>query len=144
MIPWRFPGSLYALCLSFNADDLNFHIDFLTAATNMRSWNYDIKESARHTVKVTAGRSEYASQRVLILRCIFRCLPSIIAYPPLTSRFHAKLFPFTRAPLFLSAMTTFPPCNPHMNQMLLSSPFQRPPTSNVFIAHPRSHSCSCQ
>ena len=37
-------------------DDLNFHIDFLTAATNMRSWNYDIKASARHTVKVTAGR----------------------------------------------------------------------------------------
>lgn len=40
----------------FNADDLNFHIDFLTTATNMRSWNYDIKASARHTVKVTAGR----------------------------------------------------------------------------------------
>ncbi|KAL7550696.1 hypothetical protein ACHAWF_013915 [Thalassiosira exigua] len=38
------------------ADDLNFHIDFLTAATNMRSWNYDIKSSARHAVKVTAGR----------------------------------------------------------------------------------------
>ena len=37
-------------------DDLNFHIDFLTAATNMRSWNYDIKASARHAVKVTAGR----------------------------------------------------------------------------------------
>lgn len=37
-------------------DDLNFHIDFLTVATNMRSWNYDIKPSARHTVKVTAGR----------------------------------------------------------------------------------------
>jgi len=37
-------------------DDLNFHIDFLTVATNLRSWNYDIKASARHTVKVTAGR----------------------------------------------------------------------------------------
>ncbi|KAK1745267.1 ubiquitin-activating enzyme E1 [Skeletonema marinoi] len=37
-------------------DDLNFHIDFLTAATNMRSWNYDIKASPRHAVKVTAGR----------------------------------------------------------------------------------------
>jgi len=37
-------------------DDLNFHIDFLTAATNMRSWNYDIKPSARHAVKVTAGK----------------------------------------------------------------------------------------
>jgi ubiquitin-activating enzyme E1 len=37
-------------------DDSNFHIDFLTIATNLRSWNYDIKVSQRHTVKVTAGR----------------------------------------------------------------------------------------
>lgn len=37
-------------------DDLNFHIDFLTVATNLRSWNYDIKSSPRHKVKVTAGR----------------------------------------------------------------------------------------
>jgi len=37
-------------------DDLNYHIDFLTVATNLRSWNYDIKASPRHTVKVTAGR----------------------------------------------------------------------------------------
>jgi len=37
-------------------EDDNFHIDFLTSSTNMRSWNYQIKESARHTVKVTAGR----------------------------------------------------------------------------------------
>uniref|UniRef100_A0A7S4R506 Ubiquitin-activating enzyme E1 C-terminal domain-containing protein n=1 Tax=Ditylum brightwellii TaxID=49249 RepID=A0A7S4R506_9STRA len=37
-------------------DDANFHIDYLTSATNLRSWNYDIKLSARHDVKVTAGR----------------------------------------------------------------------------------------
>lgn len=37
-------------------DDLNYHIDFLTTSTNLRSWNYDIKASPRHTVKVTAGR----------------------------------------------------------------------------------------
>ena len=37
-------------------DDTNFHIDFLTVATNLRSWNYDIKASPRHKVKVTAGR----------------------------------------------------------------------------------------
>ena len=37
-------------------DDSNFHIDFLTVATNLRAWNYDIKSSPRHTVKVTAGR----------------------------------------------------------------------------------------
>ena len=37
-------------------DDLNFHVDFLTVSTNLRSYNYDIKSSQRHTVKVTAGR----------------------------------------------------------------------------------------
>lgn len=37
-------------------DDTNFHIDFLTIATNMRAANYDIKLSERATVKVTAGR----------------------------------------------------------------------------------------
>lgn len=37
-------------------DDCNFHIDFLTVSTNLRSWNYDIRPSPRHTVKVTAGR----------------------------------------------------------------------------------------
>jgi len=37
-------------------EDDNFHIDFLTIATNMRSWTYLIKESARHHVKITAGR----------------------------------------------------------------------------------------
>lgn len=63
-----------------NADDLNFHIDFLTAATNMRSWNYDIKESARHTVKVTAGRSECASRRLLFVCCTFVVDHSIIAH----------------------------------------------------------------
>jgi ubiquitin-activating enzyme E1 len=37
-------------------DDTNFHIDFLTVGTNLRSANYDIKKSERSTVKVTAGR----------------------------------------------------------------------------------------
>lgn len=37
-------------------DDSNFHIDYLTASTNLRSWNYNIRLSARHQVKVTAGR----------------------------------------------------------------------------------------
>jgi len=37
-------------------DDSNFHIDFLTAATNLRAANYDIKLSERCDVKVTAGR----------------------------------------------------------------------------------------
>eukprot|EP01062_Namystynia_karyoxenos_P018915 TRINITY_DN1705_c0_g1_i2.p1 TRINITY_DN1705_c0_g1~~TRINITY_DN1705_c0_g1_i2.p1 ORF type:complete len:1280 (+),score=513.52 TRINITY_DN1705_c0_g1_i2:119-3958(+) len=37
-------------------DDSNFHIDFVTAATNMRAWNYRIPEGTRHKVKMTAGR----------------------------------------------------------------------------------------
>ena len=37
-------------------EDDNFHVDFLTVSTNMRAYNYDIKASARHAVKVTAGR----------------------------------------------------------------------------------------
>ena len=37
-------------------DDDNFHIDYLTIATNLRSWNYNIKESERSSVKVIAGR----------------------------------------------------------------------------------------
>jgi hypothetical protein len=37
-------------------DDSNFHVDFLTVATNARAWNYNIKQSSRHEVKVTAGK----------------------------------------------------------------------------------------
>ena len=37
-------------------DDDNFHIDYLTIATNLRSWNYNIKQSQRSGVKVIAGR----------------------------------------------------------------------------------------
>jgi len=41
---------------TLTSDDSNFHVDFLTVATNLRSWNYDIKLSPRHTVKVVSGR----------------------------------------------------------------------------------------
>jgi ubiquitin-activating enzyme E1 len=37
-------------------DDDNFHIDYLTIATNLRSWNYNIRETPRSEVKVVAGR----------------------------------------------------------------------------------------
>ncbi|CEO94323.1 hypothetical protein PBRA_000108 [Plasmodiophora brassicae] len=37
-------------------DDSNFHIDFITAASNLRSWNYRIKEATRHTCKMIAGK----------------------------------------------------------------------------------------
>jgi ubiquitin-activating enzyme E1 len=37
-------------------DDSNFHIDFVTACSNMRAWNYHIKEASRHQCKMIAGR----------------------------------------------------------------------------------------
>ncbi len=37
-------------------DDSNHHIDWITAATNMRSWNYSIEKSEKHNVRLTAGR----------------------------------------------------------------------------------------
>merc|ERR1712176_1317148 len=37
-------------------DDSNFHIDFMTISTNLRSFNYQIKLSTRLTVKLTAGK----------------------------------------------------------------------------------------
>jgi len=37
-------------------DDSNFHIDFLTISTNLRAYNYQIKDSTRLKVKLTAGR----------------------------------------------------------------------------------------
>jgi len=37
-------------------DDMNFHIDFITACANARAWNYRIKDSPRHEVKITAGK----------------------------------------------------------------------------------------
>lgn len=37
-------------------DDANHHIDFITAASNLRARNYKIKEATRHEVKMTAGK----------------------------------------------------------------------------------------
>jgi len=37
-------------------DDLNFHIDFITACSNMRAWNYHIPLAKRHKCKMVAGR----------------------------------------------------------------------------------------
>ena len=36
--------------------DTNFHIDFITASSNMRASNYDIKQGDRHQIKGIAGR----------------------------------------------------------------------------------------
>ena len=37
-------------------DDSNFHIDFITAASNLRARNYTIKEADRHRTKQIAGK----------------------------------------------------------------------------------------
>jgi len=36
--------------------DWNFHIDFVTAASNLRAWNYKLKQAPRHQVKMIAGK----------------------------------------------------------------------------------------
>lgn len=37
-------------------DDTNFHIDFITAASNLRAMNYNINPADRHTTKQIAGK----------------------------------------------------------------------------------------
>ena len=37
-------------------NDENHHIDFLTASSNMRAFNYHVKPASRHQVKITTGR----------------------------------------------------------------------------------------
>ena len=36
--------------------DLNFHIDFITAASNLRAANYQISQATRHTCKMISGK----------------------------------------------------------------------------------------
>jgi len=36
--------------------DLNFHIDFITAASNLRAFNYSIEQATRHKCKMIAGK----------------------------------------------------------------------------------------
>jgi hypothetical protein len=54
-----FPVKQYAglVPVDFEKDfDPNHHIDWITSATNMRSWNYYIEPSTKATCRMTAGR----------------------------------------------------------------------------------------
>lgn len=37
-------------------DDTNFHIDFITSASNLRAMNYSIQTASRHQTKQIAGK----------------------------------------------------------------------------------------
>ena len=44
-------------CADFEKDqDMNFHIDFITAASNLRARNYQLEEATRHKCKMIAGK----------------------------------------------------------------------------------------
>ena len=44
-------------CADFEKDqDLNFHIDFIAAASNLRARNYQLEEASRHKCKMIAGK----------------------------------------------------------------------------------------
>jgi len=61
-------------------DDLNHHIDWITAATNMRSWNYYITASTRASCRMTAGRiipaiaTTTASITGFVVLEVFKCV----------------------------------------------------------------------
>ncbi|KAH3732728.1 Ubiquitin activating enzyme [Pelomyxa schiedti] len=53
----NFAGLINPIAAEFEKDDdTNFHIDFITACSNMRAWNYHIKPASRHQCKMIAGR----------------------------------------------------------------------------------------
>ncbi|KAH3766129.1 Ubiquitin activating enzyme [Pelomyxa schiedti] len=57
LVGGTFEGLVKPVPLEFEKDDdTNFHIDFITACSNMRAWNYHIKPASRHQCKMIAGR----------------------------------------------------------------------------------------
>merc|ERR1712038_557614 len=50
------PGDSLAPADFEKDDDKNFHIDFITACSNLRASNYEIETAPRHQVKLIAGK----------------------------------------------------------------------------------------
>lgn len=53
-------------------DDMNFHIDFIHAASGLRARNYKIKECTPHTTKMIAGKivPAIATTTAMITGCV--------------------------------------------------------------------------
>ena len=54
--PSSMPGYRMTACDFEKDDDANFHIDFITACSNLRAANYKIAEADRHKTKGIAGK----------------------------------------------------------------------------------------
>ena len=52
----RLARACLCLCELFASPDLNFHIDFIASAANVRAVNYSIPQTTRHEAKMIAGR----------------------------------------------------------------------------------------
>lgn len=63
-------------------DDSNFHIDFITIASNLRAWNYRIKHASRHKCKVSQFLNIIINihlyARLLLEKLYLRLLPLLL------------------------------------------------------------------
>jgi ubiquitin-activating enzyme E1 len=74
-------------------DDTNFHIDFTTACSNMRAWNYQIKVCCR-------GRGDVS--RELLYECVCICVFVALLSLSLSLSLEVSVFSHSRALFFFS------------------------------------------